>query len=71
MWGAEDYAMLRAISFLRRYAMKPKPAKPRIIIAHVESSGTASTGLASRQTDGAVALFRSGQPNPAANSSSG
>ena len=26
---------------LRRQAMKPMPAKPRIIIAHVEGSGTA------------------------------
>ena len=25
----------------RRYAMKPTPAKPMIIIAHVEGSGTA------------------------------
>ena len=24
----------------RRYAMKPMPAKPRIIIAHVDGSGT-------------------------------
>ena len=33
---------------LRRYAMKPTPAKPRIIIAQVEGSGTGAT-------DGAVA----------------
>ncbi len=32
--------------------MKPKPAKPRIIIAHVEASGTApvTTGLMSSET---------------------
>lgn len=27
----------------RRYAMKPTPAKPKIIIAHVAGSGTAET----------------------------
>jgi hypothetical protein len=32
----------RAVVLLRerRYAMNPTPAKPRIIIAHVEGSGT-------------------------------
>jgi hypothetical protein len=39
---AGDQATLSADPFcLRRYAMKPTPAKPRIIIAHVEGSGTA------------------------------
>lgn len=30
---------------LRRYAMKPRPQKPSIIMAHVEGSGTAATFL--------------------------
>jgi hypothetical protein len=34
------YAALSAILFFRRYAMKPMPAKPRIIIARVGGSGT-------------------------------
>jgi hypothetical protein len=34
-----------APSFFRRYAMNPTPAKPRIIIAHVEGSGTDCTGI--------------------------
>lgn len=33
---------------LRRYAMKPTPAKPRIIIAHVEGSGTALVNVAEK-----------------------
>jgi hypothetical protein len=36
-----DQAAIRTGFDFRRYAMKPKPAKPRIIIAHVEGSGTA------------------------------
>jgi hypothetical protein len=36
------YAVMSAVSCLRREAMKPMPAKPRIIIAHVEGSGTAA-----------------------------
>jgi hypothetical protein len=38
-----DQAASKAGLDLRRYAMKPTPAKPRIIIAHVESSGTDDT----------------------------
>jgi hypothetical protein len=36
-----DQAAINADFGFRRYAMKPTPAKPRIIIAHVEGSGTA------------------------------
>jgi hypothetical protein len=36
-----DQAAINAGFDFRRYAMKPMPAKPRIIIAHVEGSGTA------------------------------
>jgi hypothetical protein len=40
--GQGDQATLSAGPFCsRRYAMKPSPQKPRIIIAHVEGSGTA------------------------------
>ena len=35
---------------LRRYAMKPTPAKPRIIIAQVEGSGTAAVGVGVQST---------------------
>jgi hypothetical protein len=40
-----DQAAMSAIVLLRgrRYAMKPTPAKPKIIIAQVEGSGTAET----------------------------
>ena len=38
-----DQAAIDAALFFRRYAVKPMPAKPRIIIAHVEGSGTALT----------------------------
>jgi hypothetical protein len=38
---AGDQAKRTAV-FLRRYAMKPSPQKPRIIMAHVEGSGTAA-----------------------------
>jgi hypothetical protein len=38
-----DQAVIKAGFDFRRYAMKPTPAKPRIIIAHVEGSGTAPT----------------------------
>ena len=42
MMRARDQATRTAAPFcLRRYAMKPRPQKPRIIIAHVEGSGTA------------------------------
>jgi hypothetical protein len=34
-------AAINADFDFRRYAMKPMPQKPRIIIAHVEGSGTA------------------------------
>jgi hypothetical protein len=37
----EDQAAINAGFDFRRYAMKPTPAKPRIIIAQVEGSGTA------------------------------
>jgi len=30
----------------RRYAMKPRPTKPRIIMAHVDGSGTAGVSVA-------------------------
>jgi hypothetical protein len=36
-----DQAAFSAGLGFRRYAMKPMPAKPRSIIAHVEGSGTA------------------------------
>jgi hypothetical protein len=40
--GAVDQATRRdAVWLRRRYAMKPMPAKPRIIMAHVDGSGTA------------------------------
>src|SRR5258708_26074107 len=48
-----------AILFLRRYAMKPRPANPRIIIAHVEGSGTAATELSANtamQPSGQIGL---------------
>ena len=38
-----DHVAIKAGVPLRRYAMKPMPAKPRIIIAHVEGSGTGPT----------------------------
>jgi hypothetical protein len=39
-----DWAASNAGLDFRRYAMKPRPAKPRSIIAHVEGSGTDATG---------------------------
>jgi hypothetical protein len=36
-----DQTAINAGFDFRRYAMKPRPANPRIIIAHVEGSGTA------------------------------
>jgi hypothetical protein len=36
-----DQAAINAGLDFRRYAMKPTPAKPRTIIAHVDGSGTA------------------------------
>ena len=41
-----DQTNLNAGFDLRRYPTKPTPAKPRIIIAHVEGSGTAPTVVA-------------------------
>ena len=41
-----DQTNLNAGFDLRRYAMKPTPAKPRIIMAHVEGSGTAGDMVA-------------------------
>jgi hypothetical protein len=42
--GAGDQAMRNDAPFgFRRYAMKPSPQKPKIIIAQVEASGTAAT----------------------------
>jgi hypothetical protein len=41
------YVAFSAIAFFRRYAIKPMPAKPRIIIAQVDGSGTAPTLLTS------------------------
>src|SRR5258708_34131263 len=38
-----DQAMRSIAVLRRRYAMKPTPAKPRIIIAQVDGSGTAET----------------------------
>lgn len=41
-----NQAIRNAVPFsLRRYAMKPRPPKPRIIMAQVEGSGTAPTLL--------------------------
>jgi cation diffusion facilitator CzcD-associated flavoprotein CzcO len=37
-----DHAAINAGFDFRRYAMKPTPAKPRIIMAQVEGSGTAA-----------------------------
>jgi hypothetical protein len=37
-----DHAAINAGFDFRRYAMKPTPINPRIIIAHVEGSGTAA-----------------------------
>ena len=36
-----DHATINADFDFRRYAIKPMPAKPKIIIAHVDGSGTA------------------------------
>ncbi len=36
-----DQVAINAGFDFRRYAVKPTPAKPRIIMAHVEGSGTA------------------------------
>jgi hypothetical protein len=36
-----NQAAIKAGFDFRRYVMKPMPAKPRIIMAHVEGSGTA------------------------------
>ena len=41
----EDQAAINAGFDFRRYAMTPMPAKPRIIIAHVEGSGTAAVSV--------------------------
>jgi hypothetical protein len=41
-----DQAVIHTGFDLRRYAMKLTPAKPRIIIAHVEGSGTADVSCA-------------------------
>jgi hypothetical protein len=38
-----DHAAINAGFDLRRYAMLPMPAKPRIIMAHVDGSGTPPT----------------------------
>ena len=38
----DDQAAIKPGFDCRRYAMKPRPAKPRSIIAHVEGSGTAA-----------------------------
>ena len=38
-----DHTAINAGFDFRRYAMKPTPTKPRIIIAQVEGSGTALT----------------------------
>ena len=40
--GAEDQAARSAVLLRRRYAMKPTPAKPMIIMAQVDGSGTAA-----------------------------
>jgi hypothetical protein len=40
--AAEAQASRREPSLFRRYAIKPRPKKPRIIIAQVEGSGTAA-----------------------------
>jgi hypothetical protein len=39
-----DQAAINAGFDFRRYAMKPRPAKPRSIIAHVEGSVEAAAG---------------------------
>ena len=42
--GQGDQATLSAVLFcFRRYAMKPRPKNPRIIMAQVEGSGTPVT----------------------------
>ena len=45
------YAAFSAIAFFRRYAMKPMPANPRIIMAQVEGSGTAGVTSSTRVMD--------------------
>src|SRR6266850_653215 len=45
-----DHAASNAGFDLRRYAMKPIPAKPRIIMAHVDSSGTAAVNCATTES---------------------
>ena len=40
----DDHAAIKASFDFRRYAMNPTPAKPGIIMAQVEGSGTAATG---------------------------
>ena len=43
-----DQAAINAGFDFRRYAMNPTPAKPRIIMAQVEGSGTAATGVSAK-----------------------
>jgi hypothetical protein len=45
------HAALNAGFDFRRYARKPTPMKPRIIIAHVEGSGTAAVGVIDHNPD--------------------
>jgi len=40
-----DQAAIKVGLDFRRYAMKPTPAKPRIIMAHVDGSGTPSVSV--------------------------
>ena len=42
-----DYAIVITAFVLRRYATKPNPAKPAIIMTHVEGSGTGAKKLTS------------------------
>jgi hypothetical protein len=42
-FGGKDQARRNAVLFFRRYAMKPMPTNPKIIMTQVEDSGTAPT----------------------------
>ena len=58
-----DQAAINASFDFWRYAMKPTPAKPRIIMAQVEGSGTAATDAIPSNT-GLEGIEQSAQPGP-------
>lgn len=64
-----DQAAINACFDFRRYAMKPMPAKPRIIIAQVEGSGTAGeTVIASDEIEICVTVPEEASPGTAKSS---